>query len=580
MNDERALPPEPAQDLPTQPDTELEDVEPATGTTAVITAGGSRTRWIIAALVAAAVIAGSALIAGLLAGRATPDVLRYVAADSVVAVEFRPELPGDQRAKVGELLSHFPGFADQSTLDRKIDESLDLLVDRFSNGETDYATEVKPYLAGPAVLAVQGLESGTTGDPLYVLVVTTDGTAACHFPVDVTSHTETYKGAEVHVADSGLGVACALDDRTAILGSTASVHGAIDTKRSGRSIADDDSYRAAQDALTGDHLVAAFVNVRAFVDAAIALSPEAPTGTLSLPIDKLPTWAAMQVRAEDDALVLSSVAQLPAGAPAAPGPDHASTLAERLPGSTVAAFEAHDLGASIQTGLDELKDDPATSEMATQIEAAVQMLGGVDALTGWIGDVAIAATLDGNELSGGIVIDATDAAKAKTTLASIRNLIVLAGTGTEIRIDEVDHDGTTIYVVDLGDPSNLFGAPLEVGATEATTITIALAQRDDLVVVGAGRAFAEAVLDVTDGHALADSDRYRHAIDAVGASNSGQGYVDVAALIEYYRSELSGDAAASWDANVKPWVAPFDGVAFSATRDGDHVRGRVALTVR
>jgi hypothetical protein len=43
---------------------------------------------------------------------------------------------------------------------------------------------------------------------------------------------------------------------------------------------------------------------------------------------------------------------------------------------------------------------------------------------------------------------------------------------------------------------------------------------------------------------------------------------------------MTGDAAANWDANVKPWISPFEGIAFSATRDGDDMRGHVVITVR
>ena len=581
MNEERALTPDPNDVAPATPGAEIVDVPPSAVVTTVAAAGPSRQRWLIAAVVTAVVLAGSALIAGLLAGRATPEVLRYVSSDALVVVELRPELPGDQRAKVGELLSHFPGFKDQSTLDEKIDESLDLIVDRAIGGEVDYRADVKPYLGGPAVVAMSGLENDASGDPPFLVVATTDGSADCHFPDDQPTHSESYQGAQITIEDGDHPLACAIDGRFAVAGPLNAVRVAVDTKRRGGSIADDDSFRAAQDALDGDHVSAVFVNAKAFMERAMASSPEGSAVATTFPVGALPAWFAAQVRAEDDALVLTGVTPVPASFPAPPGPDHASVLAGRIPGTAIAAFEAHDLGASIQAGLDQLAENPETAEVAQQIEAAVASIGGLDGLTGWMGDLAVVVTADGAAYGGGLVLEAKDEAAAAATLASIRNLIVLAGTGSEIHLDELDHNGTTIYSLDVGDGASLFGMPAGAPIDAAgTPLVIAFAQRDDLVVVGISVAFVESVLDSGDGASLADNPRYQRAIERAGESNGGQGYVDLAAILQRARSEMTGAAAADWDANIKPWISPFEGVAFSATRDGDHMRGRVVITVR
>ena len=579
MNDERTIQPD-ATDAPeVTPAAELVELAPAGGSLAVATPGPSRRRWIIAAVITAAVLAGSVVLAGLLAGRSTPEVLRYVSPDAFIVFEFRPELPGDQRAKVGELLSHFPGFKDQSTLEQKIDESFDLIVNRLSNGETNYRADVKPYLGGPAVFAVSGFQNDDRGNPPFLLVMTTDGTADCQFPDDVRSHTEAYEGLEVHVADTPVPIACVIDGTYAIVGAPGAVRGAIDTRADGRSIADDQAYRTAQASLPDDHVGAVFVNAGAMVDEIMA-SSEAP-GDVAMAVDYLPAWFAGQVRAEDDALVLSGVSPIPAGWPAAPGPDHASVLAGRIPGTAVAAFEGHDIGATIRLGLDALANDDATNEMATQLQAGLQQIGGLDALTGWMGDVALVLTMEGDALGGGIVLEANDEAKAAAALASIRNLIALSGGGTGIGLDQVDHDGTTIYIVDPGDGASLFGLPTDAPVDEAGTLPVlAFAQRDDLVVVGITQAFVEAVLDTGDDDSLADHPGYQRAIERAGASNASQGYVDLAAILEHVRSTMTGDEAAHWDANIKPWIAPFEGVAYSAIRGDDHMRGRVVITVR
>lgn len=579
MTDEQT-PTSPGFEPPTAAEPEV-DVHPGQGAAFLTATGPSRQRWVLAAAVSAVVIAASALIAGLLAGRATPEVLRYVGAEALVVVELRPELPGDQRDRLAEFLSHFPGFKDRTTLEQKLDESFDLLISQHSNGELSYRDDVKPYLGGPAVLAASGLEPDAGGNLPFILVMTTDGGADCALPEASAAQAETYRDAALQVSTAGASLACGLDDRYAIVGSPDAVRSAIDTKRDGGSIAEDATYREATSSLEGDHLGAVFVNARELMERALAAMPATPGMSLALPTDDIPTWVAMQVRAEGDALVYDSVASKPTGLPLPSGPAHASDLADRLPGSTVVAFEGHDVGETIKLAVDHLADDPATSEMSQQLQDALRMVGGLDALTGWIEDAAIVGTVDGDQFGGGAVLAATDANRAAATLASIRNLITLAGSQAPITLQEIDHAGTTIYVLDLGDMGSLFGLSRGMmGGTSGTDLVLAFAQRDDLVILGASLAFVESVLDVHDGASLADNVRYRHALERAGATNRGQGFVDIAAILEAAELQLTGDAAASWDANTKPWVSPFEGLAFSAQHDGDRMSGRVVITVR
>jgi hypothetical protein len=560
---------------------EVVEVSPGQGATTLAATGASRQRWVLAVAVSAVVLAASALVAGLLAGRATPEVVRYIGADALVVVELRPEMPGDQRDRFAELLSHFPGFKDRTTLEQKLDESLDLLISQHTNGEVSYRDDVKPYLAGPAVFAASDVPLDANDNPPFLLVLTTDGTADCHLPEASAAQTETYRDAELQVSTAGTPLACALDDRWAIAGSPDAVRGAIDTKRDGGSIADDTTYREATSSLDGDHLGAVFVNARRLMDRALSAMPSTPAASLAFPVDDIPSWVAMQVRAEGDALVYDAVASKPSGLPLPSGSARTSTLADRLPGSTVVAFEGHDVGETIQLTFDRFANDPATSEMSRQLEDALRMVGGLDALTGWIKDAAIVGTVDGDQVGGGAVIRATDATKAAGTLASIRNLITLAGGNGGISLQEVDHGGTTIYVLDLGEAGSLFGLPSDAPLDgTGTKPRLAFAQRDDLVIVGVTEGFVEAVLDVGTGNSLADNQRYQHALQRAGASNHGQGFVDLASLFEVWEGRLTGDAAAAWDANTKPWVSPLEALAFSAQHDGDRMSGRLVITVR
>ena len=78
------------------------------------------------------------------------------------------------------------------------------------------------------------------------------------------------------------------------------------------------------------------------------------------------------------------------------------------------------------------------------------------------------------------------------------------------------------------------------------------------MIVGIGDAFVKAVLDTKPGDSLADQAAYQQAIDLAGASNAGQGYIDLTGL----RTGLEAPGgrlheARRYDSNVKPYLEPF-----------------------
>ena len=109
----------------------------------------------MAGLVALVVVALSA--AGLFALVGTSSnavVAAWTPADAVVYVEVRGDLPGDQRQNLGRFLAHFPGFADQASLETKLDETLDKLVNKASDGKHDWTKEIKPWFGGQVAVSM------------------------------------------------------------------------------------------------------------------------------------------------------------------------------------------------------------------------------------------------------------------------------------------------------------------------------------------------------------------------------------------------------------------------------------------
>ena len=121
---------------------------------------GARTRWAIAAVAALLIVAVSAAgLFALVGASAGSTVAKWAPADSLAFVEVRGDLPGDQRQNLGRFLAHFPGFADQSTLDQKLDETFDRLVGRVSDGKGDWTKQIKPWFGGQVGVAVSTVPS-------------------------------------------------------------------------------------------------------------------------------------------------------------------------------------------------------------------------------------------------------------------------------------------------------------------------------------------------------------------------------------------------------------------------------------
>ena len=159
--------------------------------------------------------------------------------------EVRLDLPGDQKQAVGAFLSHFPGFADQASLDSKLDEVLDDLIRDASNGEQTYTGNIKSWFDGELAFSMGPLPAASSlskGDAsamgtfraLALLSVKDPTAAAAWFDAafkkaGATATTETYNGTTVTVfpEDSGVTTAYALiDGKVVVFGDKASVEAA------------------------------------------------------------------------------------------------------------------------------------------------------------------------------------------------------------------------------------------------------------------------------------------------------------------------------------------------------------------
>jgi hypothetical protein len=587
----------------------------------------ARARWLIGGGVAGAAVIIVVAAAIILSSRSVPEALRYVPGNSVVVAELRLDLPGDQLQKVGNLLAHFPGFKDQSILPAKINEALDRLVKDVSNGKTDYSTNLQPWLAGPTFVGLLPTSSGPGASPSPasaspasaladllpggsldgVVVATTDGKVTCDAVISGGSARAIPQGSMLVGPDGHM--ACFMDGKFGLLGTPAGIEAALAAHAGGTGVDHDPTYTRARDTLGGDRLATVYVSGNA---AALMQSAEA-SPAMSLPIAlpgsaSLPEWLIAGVRAEDDALVSDVfVAPGKAGATASGGPTtagspiptlpppHASAIAGFLPGNTLALAELHGVGVSAETALAALRSDPQFQSAAAQLDAALGLAGGPEGVVGWVSDAGIVAIPSsatpaagaGPGVDIGVVLVATDGATATAKAAQLKSLLSLVALSGGGSANDVNVDGTTVTTIDLGSLSGLLGSTGVGGDLGGVTIptdlhvTLSLAVRGNLVLLGGDDSFPRDVLQVDAGATLADQDAYKRSMARASASNLAQVYVagDPLRTLIARLAPTQPDLAARWQTDVLPYAQPIDGILLTTTLENGLSHTRVVVTV-
>ncbi len=575
--------------------------------TTQVVQGNGRQRWMIAAGIIGVLVVVSAVAFSLFSGRAADaSVLGYVPSDSIMYGEVRMDLPGDQRNAVGEFLSKFPGFADQSTIETKIDEVLDRLVGSATNGNQAFSSDIKPWFGGQVAFSVGALpdpsalespDAASMADARFLALVSVKDASAAAAWFDglltdsgVVRSSEAYGGTTIYTVaqdDHPQGGYAIADGKVAIVGDVASVKAAIDTKGTG-TFAETPAFQAALGATTGDHVGFMYIALRPLVEWSAGLSGDATVGGIGSGalMDLVPDWAAFALRVEADALRMEALTPKPEGdAPAA----RTSTVAEHVPSSAIALSVSNDYGQGILKTLDTYRSEPAFKEVIDGVDQAISILGGSDAAIGWIGDLGVAVTRSDTGVEGGIVITPTDSAAAGRLFTSLRTLISLGGGSMGIALRDEPYAGTTITIVDLGELSDLaglagVGVSPEMFGTDvpAGRVELAYAVTDGVVILGSGPGFVRSVLDTTPDTSLARNDRYEALIARVG-QGAGSGFVDVTAIRELIEGAMTNaDPAerAEYETNVKPFLVPFDAVAGSSTIVGDVSRATTIVTVK
>jgi hypothetical protein len=570
----------------------------------------SRFRWAIAlgiVLVVALVTVGGAFVLSGAGGAAKSLTAGNAPKSTVMFVDLRTDLPGDQHQKLADFMSHFPGFKDRAQFDNAFDEMLNKLTGSISPDLT-YTWAFKAWTSGELSLAITSFGIGATAnsaasdeilaavasavDQPFAPSASSPGSKAAGVVIvalkdraagetwvasemaktGVTFTSQDYAGTKLYVAQKtatgGLAAAYAFTDKVLLLGTVDAVKAGLDAPVNG-SLADNAGYQAAMHSLSGDSVATFYMDPQAFMQQEMAGWMSAGGMILGgggmsamMGVDSMPAWMVGSVRAESDHMTVEMIMPKAKGA-LNPG-NKESVLASELPGSTVGVFELHSVGKLVNDELNALSGSGATASLADgvkQVKDALTRIGGID----WVGDADMALTKTGSTYGGGLVVKTPDGATATAKKAMITNLIALGGGSMGITSVDETYKGTTITMVSVSSGGSV---PVRIG----------IATKGDLLVAGYEDSFVKAVLDTTSADSLASQSDYKAVMAAAGTSNFEYGYFNVSAVADQIGQAFSANPS-YYNLNYKPYVDHVGGAAFTEI-DGNAVTLRLVFTAK
>lgn len=558
-------------------------------------------RWRYAIIGTVAVLAaGVGLVLGsvLMTAGAAPlaPAAGYVPADAVMYLEARLDLPGAQRDNLRSLLERFPAADADAILTDALADTLDEAL-ASGGGPIDYSTDVAPWFDGTVALALLdyplNMDTASMRLPSMVgLFGVRDAAAATELTEtlraelaqgDATFTSSEHDGVTIWTLDlddavsgfgmpmAGVGFAYAItDDQLLLANATGTIVEALDA-RSAASLGDSEEVRHLLDALPDERSGAAVMNSAAMMAelrSELEAAEPAMAELLEAYLAAVPPLSVGSLSFEDDAVVMDAAAGLPEGDLR---PENSERrLAERLPGDTLLFADGSRLGPALEQMLVAVKASLAIGPMSEQqldeLEQVETALGAeLEEFVRWIGDGALAAGWDGKEPWFGALLEADDAEAAARRLNQLGALAQLAaGEGvTGITVSTESVGGVEVTSVDF----------------VAENLTFQYALDGELALLGVGDGFVDAALAQDAGASLAESDRFKVALDRFGGgSDSGSFFVDLAGVIDAVESFVGTDDPGY--AEVRENLLPLDYFAGVTRVDGDRAVSRLGLVLR
>jgi hypothetical protein len=514
------------------------------------------------------------VLAGPRAG--TPStVARYAPADTATYLELRQDLPGDQHNLLATFMSHFPGFADQTAFDQKLDESLDSLLVGSQSG-VSWQNDIKPWFGGQI-----GLFSTTAapspGTPVSMTVALTvkagqraaldsfvQGWTLSGVPLPSAAPVASqgqYEGVVIYTRSmGGHQVSVAPTDEVLLVGTRIEdVQAALDVRADrATGLADDQFFLAQLAALHADRLGMFYLDGRDMADASRdQIGSQLPDPSMfDWAIDASAVRVLGEMRAEGDHLAITTRTERPASADLPPLPANRTTnLADLAPKDALVYAEVRDvLGAPFDlSSLQQLLGTPPQDFFDFIVDASLS----VSESNGRF-DVGLIASVDDNAIASARV----------DKLMALLHMLTQFGGG--VAFDEQQHGAATITVVTVRGP---MGQPGDTAFAISLTGGRLLIGTTDFV-IGA--------LDRTRDESLATRPEYQAALQAGGTANAGVVFGDFALLRRFVGNmfSFSPDMRAHYDENQKPFLEPLSHLAMISTTDNGLMVNHVFLYVK
>lgn len=513
---------------------------------------------LVIALVTLIGLVGAVVVAGylFLFSAATDRAASLAPADTAIYVNVYLKPSTGQQMNLAELIGRLPGFADDASLDEKIDQVVQNLL---SGSGIDYRADVKPWLGDQIAIAAWPSADDPTQVEAVLLAEVRDREAAEASVAEVVGAegasfvAQVYEGVELQVSEGG--AYAFVGDLLVIGPAVESLRAVVDVSGGAQALGTQADFRAAIDRLPDDHLASVYVDLAGIVAAGGAA--EAPAGL---------TTASAVLVAEPSGLRLSgsapTTASPSASGVAAPAPS-VSTLVEWMPQATLAEAVIFDLRSLFEEAESAIGSAPGGEEVAGMLDTirAIAAFGlGIDLDTDLLplldGEVAIAlGGFTGNQLpSGQLLLRPDDAGSVQALVDNLTD--ALTGAGATMTSDT--SAGTQVVTLALPD-----------------TGSASYAVVDGIVILGMSPEDVHAAIEAhADGATLSNSAPYVAGFEPMDVRAGNEAWINVATLVEGFGVglELPDDGR-----DILSRIGTF---ALTIPSRNDQIEFHVALTVK
>ncbi len=516
---------------------------------------------LVIALVTLLGLSGAAFLAGylLLFSASTDRAAALAPARSAFYVNVYLQPSTGQQMNLGDLIGRLPGFADEASLDDKVDQVVQNLLGATDLG-LDYEEQVKPWLGNQLAIASWPSEVDVAEPTAVLIAEVKDRSLAETAVAEMVSQggasvtAQAYEGVDIQVADGG--AYAFVSDMLVVGESSDGIEAVVDAQAGADSLAERADFRSTMADLPADHLASVFIDLAAIAEATDTAQQLSALST-----------AGAAVVAERDGLRLSGSAPFnveDAASSATAGfglGGEPSSLVDWMPEDTVAEVVVFGLRQALEDAEEAAGKLPEGQEITSALDTirtiAAFGLGidlDADVLPMLDREVAIAISgLDADLPRGQLLLRPEDPEAAEAALERI--VEQLASTGARRSTETVA--GAEITVVAIPQAGEM-----------------AYAVRDGVIILGLGaESVASALQAHADGQTLAGAPAYVKAFEVAGERAGNEVFVDIGAAAELF----GGDLALPDDA--RDILSRIGSFGFTAPSREDQIEFHAVLTV-